>query len=187
MSQRARTIQHQPVLTTERLVLRPAALPDLDDLHALWNHEQVRRFLFDDRPVTRPLAASVLDDCLAHGDKGCGLWLIQHRDGPRVMGCAGLMPTTVAAALEPRLEGLLEPLVALWPRHWRQGYATEALTALCQHAFVQLRVGQLAAVNDVPNVASGRLLVRLGFAALSRVKGLNGELQTYQLLRARAT
>jgi [ribosomal protein S5]-alanine N-acetyltransferase len=171
----------QPALTTTRLTLRPATTADLDDLHRLWDDPHVRRFLFDDQPVSEQLATAVLEDCLAHSDKGYGLWLIQPQEASVVAGCVGLIPTAVAAQFEPRLSGLLEPLAALQPMYWHRGYATEALAALRDYAFTQLRVRELGAVNDLPNTASGRMLLRLGFSVLSQVTGPKYEMQTYYL------
>jgi ribosomal-protein-alanine N-acetyltransferase len=138
----------------------------------------VRRFLFDDQPVSEQLAASVLEDCLACSSGGHGLWLIHLSEKPVFTGCAGLIPATVAAQYEPRLKGLLEPLAALQPTYWRRGYATEALAALINYAFTHLQVSELAAVNDIPNVASNRMLERLGFTVLSEVSGPKYEMQT---------
>lgn len=172
----------QPTLRTTRLTLEPVDEQALDELHRLWADPQVRRYLFDDQPVTRQLAAAVLEDCLTGSAKGHGLWLVRLSGAPLVVGCAGLLPTTVAAQFEPQLRGLLEPLAALHPSSWHQGYATEALAALRDYAFARLGVAELAAVHDVPNEASGRMLQRLGFTVLSRVAGPRHEMQTYRLV-----
>jgi RimJ/RimL family protein N-acetyltransferase len=173
----------QPSLVTDRLVLRPATVSDVSVLRSLWDQPKVRRFLFDDQPVSEQLAASVLEDCLACSSGGHGLWLIHLSEKPVFTGCAGLIPATVAAQYEPRLKGLLEPLAALQPTYWRRGYATEALAALINYAFTHLQVSELAAVNDIPNVASNRMLERLGFTVLSEVSGPKYEMQTYRLAR----
>jgi RimJ/RimL family protein N-acetyltransferase len=181
----------QPTLTTPRLVLRPARPADLDALWALWTAPEVRRFLWDDRAVTRAEAADALADCLALGDRGLGLWIVGARaagaaaggapaaDAPAPLGCAGLLPVDVAAAYEPRLAGLVEPLVALAPAAWRRGYAGEALAALQAHARGALGLARLAGVTDVPNAASDRMLRRAGFAPLGEADGPRHRLRTY--------
>jgi RimJ/RimL family protein N-acetyltransferase len=156
---------------------------DAGDLGAIWNDPNVRRFLFDDQPVSKQLVATVLEECLTHADKGYGLWVVCPVDASVVAGCAGLIPTTVAAQFESRLKGLLEPLVSLHPTYWHRGYATEALTSLVDYAFTKLQVRELAAVNDIPNAASSRLLQRLGFSVLSQVAGPKYQMQTYHLVR----
>jgi [ribosomal protein S5]-alanine N-acetyltransferase len=176
----------QPTFTTSRLVLRPAEPADLDTLWALWTDAAVRRFLWDDRVIDRDDAAATLADCLALSAEGLGLWLIQGReaqgtdDTPNVsLGCAGLLPVSSAATYEPRLASLVEPLVALTPGVWGRGYAQEALAALVSHAHTTLGLPRLAAVTDVPNVASDRMLRRAGFTVLSEQPGPRFPLRTY--------
>jgi [ribosomal protein S5]-alanine N-acetyltransferase len=72
-------------------------------------------------------------------------------------------------------------LAALAPERWGQGYATEALRSILAYAFNTLAQQQLAAANDLPNVASERMLMRLGFTQHSEVQGPKYPLRTYLL------
>lgn len=173
----------QPTFSTARLAIRPAGVDDLDALHTLWSDTHVRRFLFDDQVVSRELAKSMLDGCLAQAPRGLGLWLVFETNGTRLLGCVGLNPTTVAAEYEPALYGLLEPLAAFALRHWHKGYAKESLRPVLGHAFGPLAQTKVVAVNDVPNTASERMLLGLGFLPLSEVQGPRYRLRTYQLGR----
>jgi [ribosomal protein S5]-alanine N-acetyltransferase len=172
-----------PHLITARLELRPATPDDLDALWALWAAPEVRRFLFDDVPVTRARAAEVLGYCLQAAEAGLGLWVARPRDAKTVIGCVGLMAASTAAQYEPHLVGAVEPLAAFVPAEWGHGYATEALAAVVRYAFEPLGLSQLAAVNDVPNGASARLLRRLGFAVTGEYEGPRYRLHTYALSR----
>jgi ribosomal-protein-alanine N-acetyltransferase len=176
----------QQHLTTERLALRPSTDTDLDDLWTLWKDRDVRRFLWDDREISRDEAAATLADCSALADRGLGLWIITPRYAsnldaaqPKIMGCAGLLPVTVAAEYDPRITGLIEPLVALFPAVQRHGYAVEALAALRDHATRDLGHPRLAGVTDVPNAASDRMLRRAGFTVLGECDGPRYRLRTY--------
>src|SRR4030095_609214 len=84
---------------------------------------------------------------------------------------------------DPRLLGAIEPLASFLPEVWGRGYATEALAAVVRYAFEQLSLSQLAAVNDVPNEASNRLLKRLGFEVTGECDGPRYRLRTYVLTR----
>ena len=177
-------------LTTTRLVLRPARPADLDPLWELWTDPDVRRFLWDDRVITRDEAASTLADCDALRADGLGLWVLESRShdlagGPDPLGSAGLFPVGTAARYEPRLAGLVEVLVALSPRVWGRGYAHEALGALIGYANGTLGLSRLAGVTDVPNAASNRMLQRAGFVVLGETDGPRYPLRTY-LRAARA-
>lgn len=173
----------QPPLSSSRLLLEPVAIEDFPYLYALWSESLVRRYLFDDRFVSLALARSVFETCLEGRERGTGLWLVQSVDRSTRLGCVGLNLTTVVADAEPRLAGLLEPVVALHPSRWHQGYAIEAVGMVLTYAFESLDQRHVAAATDVPNVSSLRMLERLGFSMLSEVQGPRYPLRTYVLQR----
>lgn len=110
-----------------------------------------------------------------------GLWIVVRRDtGETMRGCGALLPVSTAAALEPRLTGLVEPLVALVRDAWGHGYAREALIALVEYARTALGLQQLAGVTEVPNTRSDRMLRSAGFEVLSEVEGPRYRLRTYR-------
>jgi ribosomal-protein-alanine N-acetyltransferase len=173
-----------PPLSTRQLDLRPTVAGELDALWALWRDPDVRRYLFDDIPVTRECAAEVLNQALAMGD-GLGLWTVSVREASSVIGCVGLMRVTTAAEYDPRLAGAIEPVVAFAPAVWRRGYAREALGAAIAYAFTALKLPVLAAVTDTPNQASHRLLSHLGFEATGECEGPRYRMRTHALTRER--
>lgn len=170
-----------PPLSTPRLSLEPAADTDLDVLWAIWRDPDVRRYLFDDQPVTRERAAGIVLDCLAQRADGLGLWMMRERSAAEVIGCAGLLRVATSAQYDPRLTGAIEPLVVLAPRVWRRGYAREALDAILAYGFGALGLPQIAAVNDAPNAASDRLVRHLGFRLAGECDGPHYRMRTYWL------
>lgn len=179
-----------PAIRTSRLFLRPATLSHIDELWQLWRDPDVRRFLWDDRQIARDEARRVVADLAALNDTGLGLWVaerVPRGDSPATpafLGCAALFPVSTAAEHEPALAGMVEPLIALAPRAWGNGYAVEALGALVSYAFETLALPALAGVTDVPNVASDRMLRRAGFIPLSEVSGPRHPLRIYRLERS---
>jgi ribosomal-protein-alanine N-acetyltransferase len=165
-----------PRLLTVRLALRAAVDDDLDSLWRLWTDPAVRRFLWDDEIVTRDRAAEVLAHAHALEAVGLGLWVIERRGEPELLGCAGLRPTEVV--------GGIEPLIALAPAAWRQGYAAEALGAVHDYAFWRLGLDELVAWVDVPNAPSHRLVERLGFSASGELDGPRYRMRHYVLSRS---
>lgn len=177
-----------PTLHTDRLILQPSAAEDLPALWRLWTDPDVRRFLWDDRTISLDEARTTLHECGDLAAQGLGLWTLRTRE-PRTgdaaddrdaLGCAGLLPVSTAAEYDERLVGMIEPLVALSPRAWGRGFAIEALAALLHYARSTLHLDQLAAVTDVPNVASDRMLQRSGFTVLGEVPGPRHRLRTYR-------
>jgi RimJ/RimL family protein N-acetyltransferase len=139
----------------------------------------VRRYLCDDAVLPRSAVADLLKESEARGVDGLGLWGIEA--GPAWIGCAGLQPVspTVVAAC-PDLAGEVEPVIALHPAAWGQGYAAEALAALIDRACGRLRLRRLVALVDGPNTASHALLHRSGFAHVGTVKGRRHPLHVYE-------
>jgi ribosomal-protein-alanine N-acetyltransferase len=170
------------ILETDRLRLIPACETDLDDLWALWTDPEVRRFLWDDVVITRDQAMETLQDLLPLSSRGLGLWMLRLRAGARDMiGCAALAPVRTAAEYDASLEGAIEPLIAITPLFCRRGYGTEALAALRKHASETLPLDRLVAVADAPNVASDRLLRRVGFEMDKEIDGPRHRLRIYRL------
>jgi ribosomal-protein-alanine N-acetyltransferase len=149
-----------PPLETARLVLRPCVLGDVDPLHALWTHPDVRRYLWDDVIITRERAAQTVRDAIASADAGLGLWIVIERATGMRAGFCGLIRREPDAA--PEL------MYGLAPASWHRGYATEASEAVLAYAFGVLRAARVTAATDVPNGASIRVMERLGFRYVRR-------------------
>ena len=104
----------QRPLITERLVLQPATAAHVGDLWGLWTDREVRRYLWDDREISRDEAARTLADCEALAADGLGLWVItplsatgRVAETAPVIGCAGLLPVSTAAEFESDLQRIV--------------------------------------------------------------------------------
>lgn len=51
----------------------------------------------------------------------------------------------------------------LLPESWRNGYATEAISAVLQYGFQELKLNRIGAIVFTENEASNHLLLKLGF------------------------
>lgn len=58
----------------------------------------------------------------------------------------------------------------LAPEHWGQGYATEAVRAMIEFGFTQLHVQRISAWCIADNVASARVLQKLGMQPEGRLR-----------------
>lgn len=144
-------------IETARLTVRPVAESDLVALMDVNGDEEVTRYL--------PYRAwNLLED--AHA------WLERMR-GYEAAGAALQLVVVdkaagraVGTALLFRLDeanGQAELGFVLARSHWRTGFMNEALTALLDSAFGEMGIRRLEAIADSRNVASCRLLRRLGF------------------------
>lgn len=142
-------------LSTARLELAPCSAADVTFLHALWADPDVRRFLWDDRVIARDEAAAVVAASIASfRDHGFGTWLMSLRPQLVPVGFCGLRHFG-----EPPDD--VEILYGLLPAYWHLGLATEAASAVLRCGFAR-GLRRIFAGTDPPNVASQRVIARLG-------------------------
>lgn len=141
----------RPVLTTERLVLRPLTWDDLPELEDLDADPDVMRFL--DRPRTaddvRARMLARLDP--AHDAMGLGYWA-GTEDG-RFVGWW---------LLTPEGPGLAEIGWRLHPWAWGRGLATEGARAVLDHGFGTVGLERVVAETMVVNRASRAVMAKIG-------------------------
>lgn len=146
----------QPI-TTERLVVRPFTIDDLDDFLAYQSDPEVRRHLKGD-PQTPDAAAdylasqSTLDDDLRDAWHD---WAIEHRALGHVIGNIGVY----LPASDPRRGDLG---FQLHPRFHGHGYAREAARGLIDRLMVGGPLTRLTASCAESNERSAQLLIALG-------------------------
>lgn len=160
--------------------LRPARKSHLDQLVRLLGDPDVRRYLCDDRVMSREEVAEMLSSSKQLDEQGLGLWIIEAQ-ASGFAGVIGLEPASASLAALPGMTGQIEPIIALGPDHTGQGLATASLTRLIDHARMSLDLPMLVAAVDEPNLRSHRLMRRCGFKATGKVRGPAHELIVYTL------
>lgn len=147
----------QPVLTSERLILRPRRMEDLERIAAMNADPEVMRFI---APVGDPMMGveGLAKRSFTHVAQGLGYWSVSHRDEPdELLGYVGLIPQR-----EGRAE--IELSYRFEVRNWGQGYAGEAVRRLLDHGFAELALAEIVILTHPLNAASLRLAERLGFS-----------------------
>lgn len=138
--------------TSSRLSFRPLAEGDVEVLHRHWNDPDVRRHLWDDRPVAVETVRAVIAASRASfAGAGYGLWALDDAHG--FVGTCGLRPTG---------DGAVEVLYSIEPARWGAGLATEAARAVVGHAFATVDLPRVLGGVDDANHASRRVLEKLG-------------------------
>lgn len=148
------------VLTTARLRLRPIAATDLDEFHGLCVDPAIRRFLFDDQAIPAEQARALIEASQASfAAHGYGLWLVHDTAPAGAAGFAGLLESDQPA---PNL------VVAIRPELCGRGLASEAAGAVLSHGLLTLGLARITADVDEPNLASLRVLEKLGLRRTGR-------------------
>lgn len=144
------------VLVTERLSLRLHRRSDKAPLQRIYAQPEVARFLLDEpwtpEDASRQLSLRLPKTGLDSPQHALAL-VIEH--GGHVIGDVLLWLTDVERRVA-EIGWVLDPAVS------GRGYATEAVHAVLEHAFVHAGVHRVAAQLDARNLASARLAARAG-------------------------
>ncbi len=148
------------LLHSDRLYLRPCQIADLDSLHNLWCDADIRRFLFDDRQISREEAQGFIEASItSFSNQGYGIWLFFENHSNQIAGFAGLLQFS---------EELPSLIFGVRPQFWGRGYATEATLAVLDYAFANLDLKYIVADVDEPNDRSIRVLNKIGMSRIKR-------------------
>lgn len=147
-----------PILTSERLVLRPHRLADFDRLAAMWSHPVVVTH-FGGKPFNREDSWNRLLRYAGHWQlMGYGMWAVTLRHENVHLGDVGFLHGE-RTGVEPF--GCPEAAWAFHPEAQGQGYAGEAVA--CALAWADTRFDRTVAMINPANAASIAVARRCGF------------------------
>lgn len=146
----------QQTLNTQRLILRPITL---DDVEAVTRYCQDRRVaemtLTIPHPYTSSDAVAWINSLPGPLSKGTMMvWGIVPRATGELIGSIGIAIN--------KQHDKAELGYALGVEHWNKGYVSEAALAVRDHAFTELGLNRLDAHHFVGNEASGRVMQKIG-------------------------
>lgn len=142
-------------IQTARLHLRRFNAGDLDAVRRIYGDPAVMRYMWDGAGRTEEQLVRILA-FLVNGweTRGAGLWAVVHQAQGTVIGRCGLLTLPGTAEVEIGY--------VLARQHWGGGYATEAARAVLRYGFEELALPRIVAVARPDNLASRRVLHRLG-------------------------
>ncbi|MGK8207445.1 GNAT family N-acetyltransferase [Burkholderia cenocepacia] len=148
----------EPVtLHTSRLVLRPPRDDDAAALFEVWSDPDAMRY-FSFAPMTQRAQAAerVARNVKASADGQDLVCVLELRETGEALGECSLFHANAQCRRA-------EIGFSLRRAYWGGGYMREAASAMLDHAFDTLRLHRIEADIDPRNIASARLLERLGF------------------------
>ena len=165
-------------LRTARLLLRPLETADLDAMGQVFEDTRVSRFIGDGRLWDEASVASWLGRAQVHlATHGFGSLAVVEAATARTIGEAGLI----------LLEGGPEVELTYTFAHdaWGDGYATEAAHAVLAWGFQSVGLERIVAIVHPQNVASQRVLEKLGMRAIGAAVHYGAELLKFELTAPR--
>ena len=156
-------------ILTSRLRMRPYRDDDVDALWQMWTDPDVRRYLWDDKVISRETAEETMRESIeSTAANGFGHWAVTWRDGEELIGFCGLRQRQEAP-------GEVEFIYGLEPSLWGRGLIAEAARAWLRYGFETLGYTRIWALTDAPNARSEAVMRRLGMRFDCRLmyKGLD--------------
>ena len=144
-------------LETERLVLRPMTVGDVEEMHEIYSDETTFQFIAGGPCRSIDETLERVQEKIAHQkQQGFSLGVVIERSTGMVVGDCGLQlleggpDVEVGYKMARRVRG--------------RGYATEAAAAWIAAGFNELGLERVVAVTHPDNVASRRVMLKLGMS-----------------------
>jgi ribosomal-protein-alanine N-acetyltransferase len=156
------------LLESERMIFRPHETADFDDFCAIEADAEVRRYV-GGAPRTREGAERKFRDVqLRPIDAGLGLMAMIFKADDRYIGYCGLYPNFDGAGGKTEGEAVLGFTLAR--SYWGRGLASEAGDVFVRFGFGELGLSRIVSFVEAGNLASLRVLEKLGFVVVAAEK-----------------
>lgn len=142
------------VAETERLILREFSLEDAQDFYELNLDEEVMKYTADYVFQSVEESAELIRNYSEYEKTGFGRWTVVLKETHEVIGWCGLK--YIASVDEVDLGYRLKR------KYWNKGYATEACKTSLDIGFNQYNVDLIVGRTMTDNVASRRVLEKIG-------------------------
>ena len=156
------------ILETERLILRTWTLADAPKLFEICGDADVMKYLGTGKPYE---AIEEADEFLRWAENyqtenGFCRWAIVSKENQEIIGSCGFA--------RPHGTEEIELGYLLAKRYWGKGFATEATEACLRYGFERLKFNEAIAITDLENLASQKVLEKIGFAKRG-IEKIDGE------------
>jgi len=154
------------LLETDRLTLRRFTTADLDNLFELDNDPEVMRYINGGTPTPRAVIQNDILPAFLQYDQGnpeFGYWAAENKRTSAFLGWFSFRPvdtTTGQITLGYRLRRVA----------WGKGYAAEGARALIHKGFTELGVQRVVATTYEKNLASRRVMEKIGMTLVRRFR-----------------
>lgn len=154
-----------PVLSTKRLSLTEIKEGHVASIYSIFSNEEVMKY-YGMSPFSNEEQAATIIKSFATGyeQKRSMRWGIEWKETGELIGTVGLNNLSIPSK---RTEIGYE----LLPTHWRKGIVAEAVEAVINYCFNELKLYRIGAVTFPQNEASYTLLLKLGFEKEGLLKG----------------
>ncbi|MEM6644423.1 MAG: GNAT family N-acetyltransferase [Bacteroidota bacterium] len=146
------------ILETDRLILRQITPLDFKELFKMNSDAQIMKYVGDGSIRTHQQMTKELEMLISHYTKkpGLGIWATELKVKNCFVGASGLVYYDNTPEIEVGYRMKRE--------FWNNGYATEASKGLLRYGFEKLNLKKIVSSAHVENVASRRVLEKIGMS-----------------------
>ncbi|MFN8443394.1 MAG: GNAT family N-acetyltransferase [Caldilineaceae bacterium] len=165
-------------IETPRLLLRPLQLSDMDVYYErIYGDDEVMRYLPAGKAISRERFESRIPPFMMEpwNTRGFAPWVVINKADQEFIGHCGLNPW-------PNSDDI-EVLYAFAKPWWGQGFASEAAKASVDYGFAQLGLSKIIAAAHIKNIASQRVIEKLGMQLQYEQEWSGMPLKMYALTR----
>jgi RimJ/RimL family protein N-acetyltransferase len=141
---------------TQRLLLRPLTLRDLEDLYELYRRPELMRYITGEPRSYAKTRARLLDHIADHERHGFGLCAAICKETGEMIGRCGLEPIPGPTGVEGNIAWLFKRAC------WGRGLATEFGKEMVAYGFAELGLKRIVATAVHANLASIRIMQKIG-------------------------
>jgi [ribosomal protein S5]-alanine N-acetyltransferase len=162
---------------TQRLRCRRWVTSDIEPLFAVYSDPDAMRWVGDGSPITRRECNDWLRVTAANYEKrGYGMFALEEIISGQVIGFCGLV--------HPGGQDEAEVKYAFLRSSWGKGLASEAITTLLSYGASQHSLTQIIATVHPDNLASQRVLAKVGLQKIEERQNEDGSVTFVYLWRA---
>lgn len=174
---RLRLRQFTPAqIETPRLRLRQFTFDDTDELYRIYSHPELFQYMSNEKPLsweeTREVINSITENWQQHH---FGVWAVVYKKHQKLIGHCGLK------FLENTPEIQIGYL--LLKSYWGRGLGTEAASSVLKYGFEVAKIERIVAVAKPENIASRRVMEKVGLKYKKDAYYYNNDVVYYSLSR----
>ncbi len=162
-------------MESARLRFRRFTLADMPNMRELETNPQIVKYTPYRVPQTEDQTRARLEKVISSDHGKMGIWAVELKETADFVGWFMLLDTKL---IYPELGFMIVE------HHWDKGYATEAARTLVDYGFEKLGMRGVLAITNQENLASKKVLGRVGFSFREEIEEGDKKLDMYELVRA---
>lgn len=169
-------------IETKRLILRDILDTDLEGMFELDSNPEVHKYLGKKPITTKDKAAEIIEEIRGqYTERGIGRFAAIEKSSGDFIGWTGLKFNTGDKETIGNKRDFYDIGYRFIPRFWGKGYATESSVTCLDFGFKKLPIQTMYGAAEVGNIASNKILQKIGLQYVEQFTYWNELINWYKL------